>query len=61
MLQINSAAEQERMVLNKISSLQSAKKLALVLDLDHTLVHAVRTEGAFSQPSTKRQTKNGML
>ena len=38
-LQINSAVEAERIESSKIQSLQSSKKLALVLDLDHTLVH----------------------
>lgn len=36
---------------SKLSGIHSVKKLALVLDLDHTLVHAVQIEGQIPHPS----------
>lgn len=40
-----SNSEAERVQALKIEGLKKAKKLALVLDLDHTLLHAVQVEG----------------
>jgi hypothetical protein len=40
------ASEAEHVQVTKIENLRKIKKLALVLDLDHTLVHAVQVEGS---------------
>lgn len=46
-----SETEAERVQSLKIENLKKTKKLALVLDLDHTLLHAVQVEGPTpSQP-----------
>ena len=40
-----SAEEAASVTASKVSNLRSSKKLALVLDLDHTLLHAIQMEG----------------
>lgn len=42
-----SNAERHRMEAAKVSSLRSNRKLALVLDLDHTLLHSILVDGPF--------------
>jgi hypothetical protein len=54
-LHINSDIEAGRIESTKITALMGAKKLALVLDLDHTLVHAVQVPGRYSKPTNARQ------
>ena len=53
-LQINSSAEAKRIETAKINHLHQSRKLALVLDLDHTLLHAITVEGPYKEPVTKR-------
>ena len=40
-----SAEEAASVTANKVNNLRNSKKLALVLDLDHTLLHAIQIEG----------------
>ncbi len=48
-----SAKEAESIQANKISNLRIMKKIALVLDLDHTLLHAIQVDGP--TPSVQKQ------
>lgn len=51
-----SAKEAEQVQASKVENLKKMRKLALVLDLDHTLLHAVQIEGPCpSNPSNPSQ------
>lgn len=51
-----SAKEAEQVQASKVEILKKMRKLALVLDLDHTLLHAVQIEGSCpSNPSNPSQ------
>jgi FCP1-like phosphatase family protein len=59
-LHINSSVEAGRIENIKINALMGAKKLALVLDLDHTLVHAVQVQGRYRASTNAAQHVNAV-
>lgn len=55
-----SVEEANRVQQSKTSTLQRSRKLALVLDIDHTMLHAVQVEGP-TPPEGQRAHMNGEL